>query len=120
MPIQKLTPEIITAAIQGLESQKEKIEAQLSELRAMLTGSSGKLAATGGPARRQRRKLSSAARARISEVQRKRWEEFHKKQAPKTAQKIKAKRRLSAATRAKLIANLTKARAAKAAKKAAA
>jgi hypothetical protein len=38
MPIQKLTPEIITAAILGFEEQKRHIDSQISELKAMLAG----------------------------------------------------------------------------------
>ena len=37
---QKLTAEIITAAILGFEAQKTKIDTQLAELRAMLSGGS--------------------------------------------------------------------------------
>ena len=38
MPITKLTPEIITAAILGYEEQKRHIDSQISELKAMLSG----------------------------------------------------------------------------------
>ena len=38
MPTPKLTPEIITAAVEGFEQQKLRINAQIAELRAMLTG----------------------------------------------------------------------------------
>src|SRR5690348_17878435 len=37
-PMQKLTPEIIHAAIDGFEAQKRKIDSQIAELRAMLNG----------------------------------------------------------------------------------
>jgi hypothetical protein len=37
MPI-RLTPEIITAAILGFEEQKRRIDSQIGELQAMLTG----------------------------------------------------------------------------------
>jgi hypothetical protein len=37
--------------------------------------------------RRKRRRMSAAARKHISEVQRKRWAEFHGKQAAKTGRK---------------------------------
>jgi hypothetical protein len=37
MPTPKLTNEIIIAAITGFESQKTKIDAQIAELRAMLS-----------------------------------------------------------------------------------
>ena len=38
MPTHKLTPEIITAAIEGFEQQKRRIDTQIAELRAMLPG----------------------------------------------------------------------------------
>jgi hypothetical protein len=38
MPTQKLTPEIINAAILGFEEQKRHIDTQIAELRAMLDG----------------------------------------------------------------------------------
>jgi hypothetical protein len=63
--------------------------------------------------------MGNTARAKMAEAQKKRWQAFHKKQAPKAVVKTTApKRRLSAATKAKFAANLKKARAAKAAKRA--
>ena len=38
MPTPKLTNEIITAAIEGFESQRRRIDDQIAELRAMLDG----------------------------------------------------------------------------------
>jgi len=38
MPTPKLTPEIITAAIEGYKSQKRRIDDQIAELLAMLPG----------------------------------------------------------------------------------
>jgi hypothetical protein len=40
MPTQKLTAEIIVAAIQGYEFQKTGIDAKITDLRAMLPGGS--------------------------------------------------------------------------------
>jgi hypothetical protein len=34
----KLTPEIISAAIEGFESQKTKLDGQIAELRSLLAG----------------------------------------------------------------------------------
>jgi hypothetical protein len=53
MSIDKLTPELILAAIQGLESKKAKIDLQIAELQAMLPHSYGKRALTTAPARRR-------------------------------------------------------------------
>jgi hypothetical protein len=151
----KLTPEIITAAIDGFEAQKTRIDTQIAELRALLSGAGPiETAATSEPATPKRRKMSAAARKRIGDAQRKRWaasknatepsgpeaapkpkrklskagraaivaatkkrwEAVHKAQnAP--AKKTSAKRKLSPAQKAALVANLAKARAARAAKR---
>src|ERR1035437_9351120 len=156
MPTHKLTPEIITAAVEGFEQQKLRIDAQIAELRQMLTGTPTDPAATPESPKGKRRKMSAAARKRIGDAQRKRWAEskgeaespsktatakpkrkmsaagrkaiseatkrrwaaFHAaKQAKKAAvKKALPKRKLSPARKAALVANLAKARAAKAAK----
>lgn len=72
MPIQKLTPEFINAAIEGFESQKRRIDAQLSELRQLLRGDSTG-AAVVSEAPRHTRKISAAGRRKIAAAQRARW-----------------------------------------------
>src|SRR5664280_2028237 len=116
----KLTPEIITAAVEGFEQQKLRIDAQIAELRQMLTGTPTATAATPeGP--KGRRKLSAAARKRIGDAQRKRWAAVKKTSSPVAPAAAKPKRRLSAAGKAAIVAALKKRWAAKraAAKKAA-
>ena len=121
MPTPKLTTEIITAAIQGFESQKKKLEIEIAELKTMLSPGSAEAAATTEPTKRKRRKMSAASRARIADAQKARWQAFHKQQEPTApTKKSTPKRKLSAAAKAKLVANLKKARTAKAAKRAAA
>ena len=115
MPISKLTPEIITAAIAGFEQQKVRIDSQIAELRAMLPGASAETVASEGRTRR-RRGLSAAARKRIADAQKARWAKLRGGSGTTAAPAPKAKRKLSAAARARLAANLKKARAAKAAK----
>ena len=61
MPTQKLTPEIINAAIQGFEFQKTSIDGKIAELRAMLTGGPAEPAATPEALTRKRKKFSAAA-----------------------------------------------------------
>ena len=162
MPTHKLTPEIITAAIVGFEAQKTRIDDQIAELRAMLSGGTKPTAATTpGPPTSQRRKFSAAARRRMKEAQQRRWAKIRgeseppalvKSEASKPKRKLSkagraaikarwdrvraeagkaapavakkaaarksvARRKLSAAGKAALVANLAKARAAKAAKK---
>ena len=113
----KLTHEIIAAAIDGYEAQKIRIDGKIAELRAMLPGGSTE-PATPEPTKRKRRKMSAAGRKAISDATKKRWAAFHAaKKAKKPALKKEiAKKKLSPARKAALVANLAKARAAKAAK----
>jgi hypothetical protein len=119
----KLTNQIITAAIDGFEAQKTRIDAKIAELRALLPGGSAETtAATSEPATPKRRKMSAAARKRIGDAQRKRWAESKKSEAPATApaKTAPAKKKMSRARKAALLANFAKARSARAAKRAAA
>jgi hypothetical protein len=116
MPTTKLTNEILTAAIDGYETQKIRIDGKIADLRAMLPGGPAESAATPETSKRKRRKMSAAARARIAEAQRKRWAASKVQAEAATPEPAKPKRKLSAAAKTKLVANLKKARAAKAAK----
>lgn len=101
----RLTPEIISAAIDGYEVQKSRIDGKIAELRSMLSGRSTKTASTSETLKRKRRKMSAAGRARIAEAQRKRWAEFKKRSEPSaTQERPKPKRKLSAAGRKAIIA----------------
>jgi hypothetical protein len=104
MPTPKLTNEIITAAIEGFEAHKTRIDGQIAELRALLTGGPAESAAAPEPAKRARRKMSAAGRKAIAVAQRKRW--AAKKAAEGAAAKVvsKPKRKLSAAGRKAIIA----------------
>jgi hypothetical protein len=116
VPAQKLTPEIIAAAIDGYEFQRTRIDSKIGELKAILSGGPTEPAATPEPTKRKRRKMSAAARKRIGDAQRKRWAASKGQSEAATPEPAKPKRRLTAAAKAKLVANLKKARAAKAAK----
>jgi hypothetical protein len=108
MPTHKLTAEIITAAVEGFEQQKLRIDAQIAELRAMLTGTLTETAATPeGP--KGKRRMSAAARKRIGDAQRKRWAESKKTPSPVAPEPPKPKRKLSAAGK-KAIVEATKKR----------
>ena len=85
--------EILEAALQGLESQRERLDEQISEVRRLLSGRGVASKATptksapssensAGPRRgaRKKRALSSEARARIAAAQKKRWAAFRKSQ----------------------------------------
>ena len=102
----KLSPEVISAAIDGFESQKKRIDAQISELRVMLNGKQPASAAP-EPAKRKRRKISVAGRRRMAAAQRQRWAATKHQPAPSLqtvmAETAKRKRRLSAAGRKRII-----------------
>ena len=115
MPTPKLTTEIIAAAIDGYELQKTRIDAKIAGLRALLSGGPAEAAATPERPKRKRRKISAAGRKAIAEAQRKRWATSKKAAVP--PKKTLPKRKLSPAGKAALVANLAKARAAKAAKR---
>ena len=101
-----LNPQIIAAAIEGFESQKKRLDAQIRELRAMLNGGRNKSAAA-EPPKRKRRRISAARAKRTDEAQRKRWVETKQHAAPSlqavTSEAPKGKRRLSAAGRKRII-----------------
>jgi hypothetical protein len=80
---------LLTAALEGLELQKQRIEEQIREVRGLLgksparrgrppgsTRPSGSAGNSG--AKRARGRLSSAARKRIAAAQKRRWAEYRK------------------------------------------
>jgi hypothetical protein len=112
MPTQKLTNEIITAAIQGFESQKTYLDGKIAELRAMLDGSAESATspeATPG----KRRKFSVASRKKMALAQKARWAKIKGQSEPAqpaaTPATPKRKRRMSKEGRARIVA-ATKAR----------
>ena len=94
--------EIIQAAIEGLQTRKQHIDARIAELRGMLNSKSEPASADGSKGRRT---MSAAARKRIAEAQRKRWAAVKKGAAPKAAAPApkKAKRHLSPEGRRRII-----------------
>src|SRR5215831_13501398 len=102
----RVTPAIITAAIEGFEAQKQRIDEQISELRAMLNGRQPTAAAA--PQTTKRSTMSAAGRKRIAEAQRKRRAAVKGTSEPATPQPPKRKRKLSAAGRAAIVAALKK------------
>jgi hypothetical protein len=117
MPIHKLTPEIINAAILGFEQEKVRIDAQIADLRSMLDGDRAEPAATLAMPEGKRRKMTATARKRIGDATRKRWAEsrgqVESPSAPVTPEPAKPKRKLSAAGKAAIVAALKKRWAAK-------
>ena len=125
MPTQKLTNEIISAAIDGYEFQKTRIDAKIAELKAMLPGGP---AGTAAPETTKRKKFSAATRRNMAMAQKARWAKLRGESeppAPATPEAPKPKRRISKEGLARIIAaakkrwRLQKAAAKAAAKKAA-
>jgi hypothetical protein len=107
---QRLTPEIITAAIAGFEQQKHQIDAQIAELRAMLPGgNTNATTSEGAPPRRKR--FSAAARRKMALAQKARWAKIRGDQSSPVSppEPAKPKRKLSAAGR-RAISEATKKR----------
>ena len=71
---------LLAAALEGLEAQKQRLEEQIGQVRALL-GKRARPAAvsTGGAVASKKKPLSAAARRRISVAQKKRWAEYRKK-----------------------------------------
>jgi hypothetical protein len=95
----------LEAAIAGFEVQKNNIDAEIAELRAILTGSS-ETVADQAPAKRKGRKVSAAAIKRMSEAQKLRRAKIkaNSQAAPKSkatnpAKTARAKPHFSAAAR---------------------
>jgi hypothetical protein len=80
MPISNLTPELLAAALQGLEAQRARLDAHIAEVRRML-GARPQKPAPPPAARKPKRKMSAAGRKRIAEATRKRWAEYRRRQA---------------------------------------
>jgi hypothetical protein len=71
---------LLTAALEGLELQRERIDEQIRKVKALLGGrnvprAKPVAAAVEKPAKRR---LSAAARKRIAAAQKKRWAEYRK------------------------------------------
>jgi hypothetical protein len=101
MALLKLTDDILAAALEGFEVQKERLDARISEIRQILDGGSlGSAAATstGKP----KRKVSAAARRRMAQSQKLRWKKI--KQAAAPSKREKPKRTMSAAGRKRIAA----------------
>jgi hypothetical protein len=110
-PTQKLTTEILAAAIERFEGQKRRIDEQIAQLRQMLDGGRSEMVGASEAPKGKRRKMSAAARKRISDAQKKRWAASKRpseptlqaaaSETPKRKRKISAagKRAIAAATR---------------------
>jgi hypothetical protein len=97
MPRRKrLDPAILEAALAGLEAQRQRIDEQIVQLRAVLGGERSR---TGGERTTGKgRQISAAGRRRIAAAQRKRWAQLKQAKAHET----KPRRRLSAVGRKRI------------------
>jgi hypothetical protein len=103
MPPLKLSDEILTAALEGYEARKTRIDAQIAEIRAIMGGRSTGTAGsteTGEP----RRKVSASARRRMARAQKLRWKKIKQGSDSAPAETAKPKRKLSAAARKSIAA----------------
>jgi hypothetical protein len=117
---QRLTPEIIAAAIAGFEAQKHSIDAQIAELRGMVGGRGTSSAETPSETgERKRKKFSLAARRKMAAAQKARWKKIKQGSEPTEAATAKPKKRKMSAAGRRAISIATKKRwaAIKAAKK---
>ena len=83
--------EILEAALQGLEAQRQKLDEQIAQVRSMMGRRAGRPSKsahsrnggveTGRARQGKRRSLSAEARKRIAAAQKKRWADFRKNQA---------------------------------------
>jgi hypothetical protein len=106
MPTQKMTNEIIAAAIEGFEAQKTRIHEHIAKLRAMLSSGPAESATMLEAPERKRRKFSAAARKRMKEAQQRRWAKIRGESEPPLAapKPAKTKRRISEAGMKRIIA----------------
>ena len=92
-----LTADILAAALEGFEAQKNRLDAQIAELREMLNGNATQRVASNGDLK-PKRKVSAAARRKMARAQRLRWKKV-KQAAALKAVVAKPKRKRSAAVR---------------------
>jgi hypothetical protein len=106
MPTAKFTNDMIKAAILGFEGQKREIDAQVRELRAMLSGAPASAPAETAevtPTERPKRTVSAAGRKAMALAQQKRWAAKKAVPAPEAPAAAKPKRKMSAAGKKRII-----------------
>jgi len=103
---ERVSHEVIIAAIEGFEARKARIDVEIADLRRHLADASYTPATNG---HKPKRRLSEEAKQAIGEATRRRWAKYRAEKAGPLP-----KRKMKAGTRAKLLENLAKARAARA------
>ena len=116
MPKQ-LDRSVLEMALIGYQRALDRIEGKIADLQRRLGARPARAAASAAAGdAKPKRQMSAAARKRIAFAQKRRWAAFHQAKEP-APKKAAAKRKLSPARKAALLANLAKARAARAAKR---
>jgi hypothetical protein len=108
---QKISTELLTAAIEGFEEKKRRLDSKINELRAILSGSPAKATATPEARTGTRKKFSAASRRKMAMAQKARWAKIKgesKPSAPAAPEAAKPKRKLSKVGRANIVAALKK------------
>ena len=105
---QKLTHEVLIAAIAGFEAQKNQIDSRIAEIRQMLDGGSTEPAASTATAK-PRKKFSAATRRKMAAAQRARYANLKQDSEPTQPVIAKPKKRhLSASARRRIGAAVRK------------
>jgi hypothetical protein len=77
---------LLTAALEGLELQKQRIDEQIQEVRSLLGKTPNRRGRPpGSTSKRATGRLSAAARKRIAAAQKRRWAEYRKSSGAKSA-----------------------------------
>jgi peptidoglycan hydrolase CwlO-like protein len=100
---QKLTPEILVAALAGFEEQKNQIDSKIAEVRSMLDGGGHSEPTASTETAKPRKKFSAATRRKMALAQRARYSKL-KGSGPMQAVTAKPKRKVSKAARKKMAA----------------
>src|SRR5260370_42575282 len=106
-----LRNEMINAARLGFEEQKRRVDQQITELRALLSGPTAQSIKSPESVKNPRRRMSAAGKKAIADAQRKRWAEqkANSTTAPtKTAKPATKKRGLTAAGKEAIVSYLKK------------
>lgn len=80
MPEQHLNPEILAAALHGLEAQRARLDTPIAEVRRLL-GARLQQPSAPSEAPRPKRKMSAAGRKRMAQAAKRRWAGFHRQKA---------------------------------------
>jgi hypothetical protein len=107
-------------ALVGYAAKRDEIVQKMADIERQLGVGRTSAPTPGAPATAKKRTMSAAGKKAVREALKKRWAAFHAKAGVAAKQSDnKPKRTLSPAVKARLAANLAKARAAKAKKRAA-